>query len=170
MLVNDNDNEFCILAPCWAKYPDLEIKPHQGLNFHPTRQSLSLLNLEVSQFATVLGPGGLCPDLTCTFIFMCALLCLHPQTSAAAQALLRDVMPNGWFWQWKFGWVRNIIAGSSSSNHPWTRDCHKGTQKWGTLTRGESNVFLHISYFYFSHSDTMLKFQLCCREEGERGV
>lgn len=44
-IVNDNDKQFCILAPCWAKYADLDIKPHQGLNFHPTRQSVSLLNL-----------------------------------------------------------------------------------------------------------------------------
>lgn len=44
-IVNDNDKQFCILAPCWAKYADLEIKPHQGLNFHPTRQSVSSLNL-----------------------------------------------------------------------------------------------------------------------------
>ena len=100
---------------------------------------------------------------------MCALCAYTPkphQWQSPRKGMWCPMIDSG---SGRLGWVRNIIAGSSSRDHPWTGGWHQGTSKWATLTRGKSNLFLQLSYFYFSHSGsfvqyTKLKFQLCCRE------
>lgn len=88
---------------------------------------------------------------------------------------VRDVMPDRWMQPRSVGWVRNMIAESPSRDHPWTGGWHQGTPKWATLIRGESNLFLQLSYRYFSHSSSLiqyakLKFPMWCSEGRERGL